>query len=463
MSAMVADQARREQGDRPFTVRVARGWLSLLRIDLIRGGGAWLLPIAAVFGWVTARNALTPGVALWSEITDVIATMANPLTMVVVGIGAYAGGREARRQMGDLMATSATARWSRSLSLSMSLLLWAVGVYAAFALPLLVYGIGWATWGGPEIGVLATPICMMALGTVFGVLVGRAIGGKTAPIVALALFILVFEIVPSNVLDLRALGAMMHNSWHAPLVEHVRERPASAWAQIAWGIGLAGALVGLDVWRERRTAIALALPVGMAAIAVTGALVVASQNTEPDMDPGIANVMTIPEAGICEDAAGIEVCVHPAYERLLPELARDVEAYLGPVAGLEGVVDRVYISGGNPVGGGWDQEEGHAVASISLAYGRDSREEISQNLWPYSFALAREEANPVQYVVMTALARNIDIDDWPEHFYRVPVNADDFDGEVERFAELPPGEQRAWLEAHWDDLIHGRLTVEDLP
>jgi len=42
--------------------------------------------------------------------------------------------------------------------------------------------------------------------------------------------------------------------------------------------------------------------------------------------------------------------------------------------------------------------------------------------------------------------------------YQIDVNAS-----AERFSMLPAQEQRAWLEANWDALRAGELTLEDLP
>ena len=79
-------------------------------------------------------------------------------------------------------------------------------------------------------------------------------------------------------------------------------------------------------------------------------------------------------------------------------------------------------------------------------------------------ANASGEGDIAQYVVMTALAREIGVDEWPEWFHRVPRGADDpaVHAAIERFAELSPEDQRDWLETNWDDLSHGRMTLEDL-
>jgi hypothetical protein len=37
------------------------------------------------------------------------------------------------------------------------------------------------------------------------------------------------------------------------------------------------------------------------------------------------------------------------------------------------------------------------------------------------------------------------------------------DAAREQFAALPENEQRVWLEANWDALRAGELTLEDLP
>ncbi len=436
----------------------------MLRIDLWRGGGLLLMPVSAIFAWVILRGALTPGVAVWPEITVTVSNMALPLMMTTVGVGGYAGGRERRRDVTDLMGTTPVPVWQRYMSLTTSLFIWAIAVYVAFAIPLLAYGAARATWGGPEVGVIAVGVPYIALAAAFGVGVGRWIGGKTAPVIAIAAFVLAFAALPSGSEVTSLLGVMNPSPWFRPVVENVQIRPVSAWAQIAWGVGLLGIVLGIDIWREARTRLGGVIFVAAVVLAIGGAFVMVDARYQTPTQFGAQSVMDLPEHGVCDESGPIEVCVHPAYERMLPGLTDDVHAFLGPVAGLEGVVDRVYVSSGNQMGGGWSQDDNHATASIDLAPINWSVSEIlSQQLWPLSFRMAQEPADPVQYVVMTALARNIGVDEWPEHFYRVPSNAEELEGEVDRFAEVSPEEQRAWLEANWDDLMHGRLTVGELP
>lgn len=452
-------------------VRPYRIWLALLYIDLKRAGGPWMVPIALLFAVLFVRNTLTPGVAVWPEITEAIGLMASPLVIVAVALGALAGGRERRMEIAEQIAGTAMVAWQRYLSIAVSVFLWALAMYALFGAALLVYGALFATWGGPEWGVVVAPIPIFALGSVFGVLVGRAVKERTAPVIAIALFALVFAMPFLTSVDLRPLNVFGLNSWFRPMVENPPERPFSAVVQLAWGVGLVGILVGLGILWERRAALAAVLPALSLAIAVAAAFAITgagySQDTVTGMGPGAD--MRSPAGSVCDTSGAVVVCVHQAYERMLPDVAEDVNTYLAPVAGLEGVVDEVYISSGNGMSGGWDDEGGRVFTSIDLSYGSDTDAVIAGDLWPMSFLRASTNQSGggdiAQYVVMSALAREIGVEEWPEWFHRAPGNVDDpaVHAAIDRFAALSPEDQRAWLDTNWDDLSHGRLTLEDLP
>lgn len=452
------------------------GWLRLLRIDILRGGGLWLLPAAIFFAWMILRNALTPGVALWPEITGTVSTISVPLTILAAGIGAFSGAREQRRGMDELTAGTAMATWQRYLSLATAAFLWALGLYLLFALPLVTYGGMFATWGGPEIGVITVVIPMMALASVFGVLIGRLVRDRTTPVLAIAIFLLVFVVAPSVEPSTRPLGVLNLNGWFHTVMEDAASRPFSVVAQLAWGIGLTGILVGLGIWWERRTIASALVGVLSAVVALGGALAIVDAGYEaPTSSGGSATVtMTMPANAVCNDIRPVEVCVHSAYERGLPAMTEDVNAFLGPVAGLEGVVDQVYLSSGNVQGGGWDPDRDHAAMSIDLAWQNDVQLAIARDLWPFSFYLrpmpeGNATGDPVQYVVMTALARDIGVDEWSEPFPHIlgapgqSMEDPALDVEIHRFAALSQEEQRAWFTANWDSLSRGELTLEDLP
>ena len=455
---------------RPY-VDAAAGWVSLLRIDLKRAGGPWMVPIAVLFAVLITRNTLTPGVAVWPEITEAIGMMALPLVAIAVAIGAYAGGRERRAVVAELAGGTAMVAWQRYLSVAASVFLWSLAMYALFAAALLAYGALFATWSGPEWGVIIVPLPALALGAAFGVLVGRVVKDRTAPIIAIALFLLLFAIpfMPRDATQ--PLSVFMLNGWFEPFVENPPERPFSAVAQLGWVLGLAGILVGLGILLERRTALAAVLPTLSLAVALVAAFAITgagySQGSVRGMGPGAD--MTSPSGSACDTSGAVVVCVHPAYERMLPDVAAKVNAYLAPVAGLDGVANEVYISSGNGMSAGWEEESGRAFTSIDQSYASGTDALIAGDLWPMSFMMAPGvqggEGDMAQYVVMTALAREIGVDAWPEWFHRVPQDVDDpaIHDAIDRFAALSPVDQRAWLETNWDDLAHGRLTLEDLP
>jgi hypothetical protein len=455
---------------------ILSGWLRLLRIDLKRGGGIWIAPFGIIIAWLTLRGTLTPGVAIWPEITEAISTFSGPLTLLAVALGAIAGGRERRLETDELIGATGKVAWQRFLSLTMSIFLWALGIYAAFAGSLLAYGALRSTWGGPEWGVTLVPVPVLALGATFGVLIVRGFRDRSSPVIAVALFMLVFVVAFMPSRSVYTLSVFNLNSWFRPVVENAPERPFSSVLQLAWGIGLTGVVIGLGVLWERRTALPSLFTAASVALAAAGASGIlasgyASDNQQPTFVQSPANHadMASPAGSVCDDSKAIVVCVHPAYERMLSGVAEDVNTYLAPIAGLNGVVDEVYISSGNGQSGGWDQEEGLAFTSIDLAFGNDVDAIIAREFWPMAFFMGQTDGgngtDTVQYVVMTALVREIGVDDWPDHFHRVPATADNPDvrAAIDRFAVLSPDEQRAWLEANWSDLSHGRLTLENLP
>ncbi len=69
------------------------------------------------------------------------------------------------------------------------------------------------------------------------------------------------------------------------------------------------------------------------------------------------------------------------------------------------------------------------------------------------------------HLAASLLASVIGIANWPDHFHRIPEEADDpaVQSAIDLFAALSPDAQRSWLEANWNDLSHGTLTLEDLP
>ena len=444
------------------------GWLHLLRIDLKRGGGVWIVPAAAVASWLVLRNSLTPGVALWPEITSSIFNLSNFLTIIVVAAGGMVGGRERRRELAEQTAATAMAVWQRYLSLTVSLYLWALTAYALVALPLMTYGAFRATWGGPDVSVLIVQIPVMALGAVFGVSVGRIIRERTAAVVAVAAFFLLFVILTMVDQSLYLLNVLGLNSWLRPMVENPPERPVNVLFQLAWVSGLVGTIVGFGIWWERRTLMPRLLTVISIAMACNGAVAVVTSGAPQQSTQMGSWRLTVPVESVCDDTQAIEVCVHPAYERMLSSVSHDVNTFLEPLAGMDGVVEQVYISSGNQQGGGWDEVAGRIVVSIDISFRSPPEMAIAMEAWNVSL-LSPDYRGPggdtVQYVVMTALGRSISVEGWPQWLSDRLVISDTvaLQDAIDRFADLTPDQQHEWLEGNWDALRAGELTLEDLP
>jgi hypothetical protein len=89
-----------------------------------------------------------------------------------------------------------------------------------------------------------------------------------------------------------------------------------------------------------------------------------------------------------------------------------------------------------------------------------SREDAANALPPLEYVQRVDEAKAMGITDPDAYAAFMEADAPVE-----PVEAlkADIDAAIDRFAALSPEEQRGWLEANWEALRAGELTLEDLP
>jgi hypothetical protein len=78
-----------------------------------------------------------------------------------------------------------------------------------------------------------------------------------------------------------------------------------------------------------------------------------------------ANDRPIGYTPVCAQAAGVPVCLNPAYRRYLPEVAADLRPVLAEVAGLPGGPARVVQVAGQYTGGEVEGDQAGATVTIS--------------------------------------------------------------------------------------------------
>ncbi len=149
----------------------------LLLIEVRRRVGLWALLALPLRAWL---NRQLPDVApFWSETSVIIRNTAGLVGPLLGGAAAWMAGREARRGLGDLLATTARPLLARG---GCAYLL-SAAIIAGFSLSR-------ATWGGPFLGPIPVGLVAVPVYAALGFALGRWFPGRfTAPFVTIALLV----------------------------------------------------------------------------------------------------------------------------------------------------------------------------------------------------------------------------------------------------------------------------------
>jgi hypothetical protein len=218
-------------------------------------------------------------------------------------------------------------------------------------------------------------------------------------------------------------------------------------------------------------------------VAVATVLAATSATQVIAEDDGQGRYETLDTDSVCEVAAGIEVCIHPAYSVLLDDIVDTVNSIIPQFSGLKGLPTRI-------VQQEWqlaeEIEEEVGVGVIHLG-GLNSVDRSVANLFAHVTSDAVLLGDPFglnasQCVVGAVLvaelgepeciAHGVVLESMPDRTEPGPFRldsaemeswADRMQAKVDSFTALTPEAQRAWLTANWDNLRAGNLTLEDLP
>jgi hypothetical protein len=211
-------------------------------------------------------------------------------------------------------------------------------------------------------------------------------------------------------------------------------------------------------------------------------LAVAAMGAYALLDDGDPNeyveVRVEPFTWACDTASGIEVCLHPAYEVRLDDVTERVSRLLVPMADLPGVPTR--WQQGMPTEEHFHGEPG-GIGAIHAFNDHNIVQSVMNEVFHSDPGTGNYQAS--QLVILTALAEGAGVSEPFPWAYGMPSEImgtmtlgggeldfsqldalqPTFDAAVDRFLALSPEQQRAWLEANWDALRAGTLTLDDLP
>ena len=455
----------------------------LLRLELRRNATWILVPLLGVLLWMATPygRVLKAPVVLWSSRSLAMQGSLQVIGPFAAGIAAWMASREARRNLTDLLTSTARTPWARRGAVLAATAAWSLALYAAAWAVLFALTAREATWGGPvwwpvavgAVGVLA----FTALGFAAGVV---APSRFTAPVLAIGLMLLLQV----------SLGVPGRYGWVSPARDSLSAGasvffgvdPGLAILQIIFLCGVTAAAVGAIAPRARaagpwaRGAAAALTAAGIVAMG-TG---VALAGTVREQAPQGALVPALHDAAgdhpirytpVCDTHSPVPVCVHPAYRSLLSVIAADLAPVTSQFAGLPGMPRTAELVAPEDAGGsqaatitgrppvlhvGKFINAGGPMTAGELA--TSLRYEATAAVTGLPPGLSLRTVTPSQSAQL-AVAYGLQLAAGAPLPPHVPA---DVAAAAHRFAARPGPVRRAWLAAHLPAVRAGHLTLAGL-
>jgi hypothetical protein len=338
---------------------VPRTAARLLRIELRRSAMPWILPVIAALFWFDSYRFGTGTAPFW--VLRTFWSMGEGRAFMdfapfVAGAAAWMGSRDGRRGTADLMAGAVRPRWAVQLAAWAAAAIWAVGAYLVFVGVMFAVYAHQGLQGSPPWWWVAVGAAAVTAFSAAGFAVGAFFPSRfAAPLAAFGVFLAVIASSQNGFGDTSGWPLILPNNANGnyQLVSGIfyPYLPDLPIARMMFLAGIAVAALGLLGLPARaggaglRRAAAVVTLAGLAAAGTASGLVRTARLTPHGMViPALhdaANDRPIGYTPVCAQAAGIPVCLNPAYRRYLPEVAADLRPVLAEVAGLPGAPARV--------------------------------------------------------------------------------------------------------------------------
>ena len=439
----------------------------MFRIEARRDIGLWFFPALLFLAyWFPTHETPDdrPATVQWLFTSSRIGMAGALLAPFAGGLAAWAAGRDHRRGMSDLLATTPRPASMRDVLNWMASAGWSLLACLAVTGFLGVEAVREATWGSPALSLIVVGFVTVLNGAALGYLAGALLPSRfVPPLVPIALF---------------AEGALLQGQLFSPssanltswtfLTPSQRDvftgvSPDLGLPLTLWLLGLAGVAMALLAVRWRRSVASWGALTATAAVTLLGANLLLGMDVEQ-------RGQFIPYTPVCARGV-IPVCVHPAYEKHLDETTESVGRIVEPLVGLPGGPARAEQA---PVYAQKLDAEGtlrfnadRLDLSLVVLLVRGAAQPDSTAAWPPWGLTSAQNA------LARWLAQRVDID--PRRLLLTTYSygpaetpaTQELEAEIaaaaERFAALDPAAQHAWLAAHLVDLRGGAIALEDLP
>jgi hypothetical protein len=330
----------------------------LLRIELRRNTMPWILPLIAALFWFDSYRPSTAQSPIWMLRT--FWNMGQGHTIVdfgpfVAGMGAWMGSRDGRRGMFDLVTATARPRWAAQLATWAATAIWAAGAYLVFVAVLFGVYAYQGVQGSPPWWWVAVGAAAVTAFSAAGFAVGALFPSRfAAPLAAFGGFLAMMTSSQTGFRDTSGWALILptnSNSNYEPasgiFYPYLPDLPIARMMFLAGIAVVALGLLGLPAGaggRWLRRAAAVVTLAGVAAAGAAAALAdTARLGPHGMIVPALhdaANDRPIPYTPVCGHAAGVPVCLNPAYRRYLPDVTAALAPVLGQVARLPGAPAR---------------------------------------------------------------------------------------------------------------------------
>jgi hypothetical protein len=494
----------------------------LLLLELRRNAMPWILPLVAVLFWFDSYRPSTAVPPIWALRT--FWNMGQGHTIIdfgpfVAGVAAWMGSRDGRRGTADLLTATPRPRWAAQLTTWAATAIWAVGAYLVFVGVLFAVYEHQGVQGAPSWWWVAVGAAAVTAFSAAGFAVGALYPSRFAtPLAAFGAFLALVMSSQTGFRDTSGWALILptnSNGNYQPVsgifYPYLPDLPI---ARVMFLAGIAAAALGLaglparagGPWL-RRVAAALTLAGVASAGTAIGLAGTARLSPHGMVIPALhdaANDRPISYTPVCGHAAGVPVCLNPAYRSVLPDVTAALRPVLGEVAGLPGAPARA-----TQVAGAYSSGEGGGGQAVTIsghppvlrmpldadnlpgAFGGTTTQLAEQLrlMTVHEFVGAGAGAGTTaQQAVQAALLQgaglpfaeqpillaHLGLPSWAlatmqeqageEGKEHAPTSAA---GPVytaaRRLAALPPATRHAWLAAHLGELRSGQLTLGELP
>jgi hypothetical protein len=495
-----------------------RQWLlaaRILRTEIRHSAFVWCLPLLVVLFIYDPYRTAAGYPALWPLRSTVLLNKFWPdMVVFAAGFSAWAGSREGRRDIADLLATTARPAWTRQLCSLAGTAFWVVAAFLAGVVALYVRTSQVATWGGPPISPVVVGVVGLVMVCAVAFTLGALFPGRfTAPIVAVALTIItlvafrqavsgtggpISVLSPDGSVPPNDWGLFYRTSIGVPVVQ-VMFMGGVALAAVGLlglsprtgGTGWRGVLSTVAAGGTRLRAIALSLfSIGVAA-AVVGFGLASTATGSPSGGyeiPAIDGSASSPIAytPVCS-AGSFQVCVHPAYRGYLPQVTSALGSVVAALSGLPGVpahavevpqsaLPQVVDEGngnGEVTGGVYKFSMNNAIDLVPDANSlRDGFQQDIVHAVVVGSPASLQQGNgtAAQQAVEDGLLRALGSEPYPVGGPSNGPSARQFQQQQDevakaaaKFAALPAATRHAWLAFNLTALKAGKITLGQLP